>query len=305
MKKIFFCILAVVLCGFASAQCNCGAGSSASGTIDGLNFSIYGSQPLSIELTSDNRFFKETILSNDATTVIDTTNIKLQSTSVSLIALQYRFGRGFGVSTLVPYSRIVSIYKESGIADIPFLVGKSFTFNNRNKFNVSAGVEVPTGKSSLNQNIIVFGSGNFDPLLQVNYQLVKNSFVFIWSSANKLTISNSDKNNFGNYYNQSFFVMYGINKTNTCESIDSLNISKPTFFLSTGLTNEIFGAQTISGKVNYQTGGNMLCAAIGTQLFFSRFGLLLNGFIPVRQNWWSSVQEKTTLRLKASFTITI
>lgn len=194
----------------------------------------------------------------------------------------------FQVSAIVPFQfhnneKTSGAQSISGLGDVS-LVG-FYTLLNKisedavwsQNLEIGAGVKAPTGKynSMLNQTVnpsFQVGTGSWDYLLLAEYTLIHKSFGWNTSVSYNIKTENKDHYRFGNQFNYNSVFFY------------NTKIDDVVLMPQVGITGEIFECNQQFNEDLKDTKGDAIFGKIGLEIGLNKFGLGINGMLPISQN---------------------
>lgn len=192
------------------------------------------------------------------------------------------------ISALVPYhfnERIKTndTQQINGIGDITILgfynlvEKKNDSLKNYQKFQVGAGLKLPTGNYNTENNGSInpsfqLGTGSWDYTLATEYTLQHNKYGINLNANYIIKTENNKKYHFGNQLN------YGINLFYNTQIKNTIIVPQ------IGISSETFGYNKEWGIQVPKTEGNILLSKIGIEIGYNNFSLGTNLMIPITQN---------------------
>jgi len=142
---------------------------------------------------------------------------------------------------------------------------------------VGLGVKAPTGKYNSMMNGTVnpsfqVGTGSWDYLLLAEYTLVRESFGWNSSFSYNIKTENKDQYRFGNQFNYNSVIFY------------NSKIDEVVLIPQLGVAGEFFQTNKQFGEDLKNTKGDVLFGKVGVEIGFDKFGLGINGLLPISQN---------------------
>ena len=201
---------------------------------------------------------------------------------------KFSISEKFQISAIVPFQfhnneKTSGAQSISGLGDVS-VVGFYTLFEKVSEnavwaqnLQIGAGLKAPTGKYNSMMNGTVnpsfqVGTGSWDYLLLTEYTLVRESFGWNSSVSYNIKTENKDHYRFGNQLNYNSVVFY-----NT--KIDELVLMP-----QIGIAGEVFQTNQQFGEDLKDTKGDAFFGKVGVEVGLNKFGLGLNGMIPISQN---------------------
>lgn len=194
----------------------------------------------------------------------------------------------------------------SGLSDIS-LIAQYELLNTTNdtisqtfehSFFVGGGVKLPTGKSNFNEEDVLqvanpnfqLGTGSTDFLLTTQYTLRYKKAGFTADISYKINTENNENYRFGNRLSGNATLFY-------VKQLGKLGIM-PTV----GMYYEQNQKDKRNAKTVFDTGGNLLNAVFGAQLYTGRFMVGLNYHTPLKQNLANhQIKAKDRMMIQMAF----
>lgn len=209
------------------------------------------------------------------------------------------FGKHFFVTALVPYVAHHRTYGQEhtqlrGMGDISLLgtvillnTRDSLAASLRHRVSLSGGIKLPTGKfRELGSQDIVnpnfqAGTGSYDFLVQAAYTVRYQTFGMQLNAMYKLNTENPDQYQFGNQFNAmaNVFWLKAIGYTEWMPSL--------------GVRYEQAEKDIERGFFQRTSGGTLVSAQAGLDVFLNRFQLGFTYVQPLKQNWADGHIENT------------
>jgi len=285
MKRIVFMMaVAVVVCGAARAcdVCGCAASSQYIGLLPNYNRNFIGLQQQFSDFSGN---YPSAYIGKPDDQVRDRYN-------TFQLWGRYGIGQHYQVFAFVPYqynNRNIDGAKttNSGIGDVSFLVNRIIINDEHKKWNQSltagAGMKLPTGKYtdiSIADNRelpnIQPGTGSWDFMTNANYTLKHNRAGVNIDGSYTITTANKYSYKYGNRLNSGLACFY------------SFELKKLSIIPQAGVRYEyaLNDYDNYSKKwLNEESGGYLLFATAGAQVYYKRFGGRLTYQLPVSQHY--------------------
>jgi len=256
-------------------------------------------------LANDIRFFNQQSSSSMHHSMNMVGSDMILNTNTSSAILKYKSQNNFWMQVSLPFLIAKGTSSiQQGFTDIPFIVGKLFSINSIQKLNFGVGVKLPTSKNIMDDsfnNISVFGTGSFDPIIQLNHSLSMDRIVLRTDLFSRIATKNSDGNKFGNYYNLSINCFYQLFKSSCNDSARSPKFYDNSF-AGIGLVGERFTSFYKNNVQDKNTGTELLYAAMNLSLSYKQFIFSECYMLPFYQGW-TGMKSDMKSRMKTSISI--
>ncbi len=147
-------------------------------------------------------------------------------------------------------------------------------------FLIGGGIKLPTGKSNFDEEDVLqvanpnfqLGTGSTDFLLTTQYTLRYRNVGFTADASYKINTKNNENYRFGNRFSSNATLFY------------VKQIGKFGFMPTLGTYYEYNQKDQRENTIVFDTGGNLLNAVFGTQIYTGRFMVGINYQKPISQN---------------------
>lgn len=165
-------------------------------------------------------------------------------------------------------------------------------------FFVGGGIKLPTGKSNYNSEDALqvananfqLGTGSTDFLLTSQYTIRHKKLGFTADLSYKINTENSENYRFGNRVSSNATLFY------------IKQIGKFGFMPTLGAYYEHSKKDKRENKTVFDTGGNLVNAVLGTQIYTGRFMFGINYHTPLKQNLANNqIKSKNRLMIQTAF----
>nr|WP_297309080.1 transporter [uncultured Flavobacterium sp.] len=194
----------------------------------------------------------------------------------------------FQVSAIIPFQfhnneKTSGAQSISGLGDVS-VVGFYSLLNKVSEdavwaqnLELGAGVKAPTGKYNSMMNGTVnpsfqVGTGSWDFILLAEYSLIRESLGWNSSISYNIKTENKDQYQFGNQFNYNSVIFY------------NTKIDEVVLVPQVGVAGEVFQTNKQFGENLKDTKGDVLFGKLGVEIGFKKFGLGINGMLPISQN---------------------
>jgi len=237
MKKILLLSLSFLLSLALNAQnCSCGSGNLGAFASNALNDNagFLNKKAWLFDLNYDYRSFTP-FTSKEITKMLEHNSdaIGVSNAWIATLKVSYGVSDKLALSVMQPYVNIATTINQKMDGDrynilnsastnafADFSVFGTYLFYNKNNLRLAAiaGIELPTGKVSTNQNAIITGSGTFDPILGISGSKKMGRFITKANVGYKLTTKNSSGMDYGDFLSHQVGLNYTINKNSSSDS---------------------------------------------------------------------------------------